>query len=222
MHATEASFDARGYEQIPAILSSEEVAAVCSYLNSITRARNLLDNAWCKALSRRIRQHPGVAAILHSAPVCIQCIYFEKNEHRNWLVALHQDLTVPAMERVENASLKAWSQKDGQHFVQAPASLLDQLVAVRVHIDACEDENGPLRLVAGSHRYGKLSAERSMALREKFGEVTCIANVGDALLMRPLVLHASSKAMVPNRRRVLHFLFGPVSPGYGLQWPQAA
>jgi len=213
MHAIEASFDAHGYEQIPAILSSAEVAAVSSSLSTITEARNLLDNAWCKALSRRIVLHPAVAKILYSAPVCIQCTYFEKNAHRNWLVALHQDLVVPARDRVEHTSLKAWSQKDGQHFVQAPTRLLDQLVAVRLHIDACGAENGPLRLVAGSHRYGKLSLERSAALREEFGEVTCTASVGDALLMRPLVLHASSKAMIPNRRRVLHFLFWTCVPG---------
>src|SRR6516162_3541730 len=199
MDAIEATFDVHGFERVTAILSHEEVAVVSASLSSIAEARNLLDSAWCKALAHRIRQHPIVAAALHSAPACVQCTYFEKNEHRNWLVALHQDLAVPAKERVEHALLKAWSRKDGQHFVQAPTTLLDQLVAVRLHIDACDVENGPLRLVAGSHQYGKLSSDRSTTLRNQWGEIVCTANAGDALLMRPLVLHASSKAIVPNR-----------------------
>jgi hypothetical protein len=37
--------------------------------------------------------------------------------------------------------------------------------------------------------------------------------------MRPLALHASSKATGTSRRRVLHIVFGPAEPGYGLQWP---
>jgi hypothetical protein len=36
--------------------------------------------------------------------------------------------------------------------------------------------------------------------------------------MRPLLLHASSKAINPNRRRVLHFLFGSASLPLGLEW----
>jgi hypothetical protein len=36
-----------------------------------------------------------------------------------------------------------------------------------------------------------------------------------------LLLHASSKATLPNRRRVLHFLFAPSSPRYGLEWNDA-
>jgi hypothetical protein len=39
--------------------------------------------------------------------------------------------------------------------------------------------------------------------------------------MKPLLLHASSKATVPNRRRVLHFLFGPKALPLGLSWAYA-
>jgi len=38
------------------------------------------------------------------------------------------------------------------------------------------------------------------------------------LLMRPLLLHASSKSSGSSRRRVLHFLFGPPVLPCGLRW----
>jgi hypothetical protein len=36
--------------------------------------------------------------------------------------------------------------------------------------------------------------------------------------MRPLLLHASSRARLPVRRRILHFLFGPARLPHGLVW----
>jgi hypothetical protein len=38
------------------------------------------------------------------------------------------------------------------------------------------------------------------------------------MAMRPLLLHASSKATGSSRRRVLHFLFGPPALPFGLEW----
>ena len=45
---------------------------------------------------------------------------------------------------------------------------------------------------------------------------------GDALVLRPLLLHASSKGNGHSRRRVLHFVFGPRELPCGLRWPEAA
>jgi ectoine hydroxylase-related dioxygenase (phytanoyl-CoA dioxygenase family) len=45
---------------------------------------------------------------------------------------------------------------------------------------------------------------KNMDLRSQQSEALCIAAAGDALLMRPLLLHASSRSTSPNNRRVLH------------------
>ncbi|WP_251044641.1 MULTISPECIES: hypothetical protein [unclassified Lysobacter] len=72
------------------------------------------------------------------------------------------------------------------------------------------------------HRHGKLDAAHAAALRKARGETECTARPGDLLIMRPLLLHASSKAVEPSgRRRVLHFLFGPHDPGFSLRWSTA-
>ena len=44
---------------------------------------------------------------------------------------------------------------------------------------------------------------------------------GGALVMRPLLLHAFSKAVIPCLRRVLHFVFGSPSLPLGLEGQDA-
>jgi ectoine hydroxylase-related dioxygenase (phytanoyl-CoA dioxygenase family) len=105
--------------------------------------------------------------------------------------------------------------------VQPPVEVLDQLVAVRLHIDECGVDDGALKVVAGSHRHGRLADADAIALRDARGAVTCPVPRGGAMLMRPLLLHASSKATGASRRRVLHFLFGPRRLPLGLGWAHA-
>jgi len=159
--------------------------------------------------------------IFPATAVAIQCTLFDKSTTRNWLVALHQDLSVPVRERIVHPDFTGWSGKEGVLFVQPPQAILESLVAVRVHLDDCGPGAGPLRIVPGSHRHGRLSDAEARRLRETQGEFSCLAKIGDALLMRPLLLHASSKATAPSRRRVLHFLFGPAEVPYALRWNNA-
>ena len=137
-------------------------------------------------------------------------------------MALHQDLSVPVAQRVEHPVLTGWSRKQGRWFVQPPVTLLENMLAVRVHLDDCGDDDGPLRVVPGSHRAGRVDGRQARQLREQCGERVCRLRAGEAMAMRPLLLHASSKATQPTRgRRVLQFLFGPAEPGLGLEWSQA-
>ena len=105
--------------------------------------------------------------------------------------------------------------------MQPPLSLLESLVAVRVHLNECGPGAGPLRVVPGSHRHGRLSKSEARHQQQTKGEFECFVKRGDALLMRPLLLHASSKATAPSRRRVLHFLFGPAELPHALRWHNA-
>jgi ectoine hydroxylase-related dioxygenase (phytanoyl-CoA dioxygenase family) len=168
------------------------------------------------------RKHPQLAGALPAGHVAMQCTYFAKSVSRNWLVPVHQDLSIPVAERVDEPTLAGWSEKEGQLFVQAPREVLESLVAVRLHLDRCGEEDGPLQVVPGSHRDGVLSAEAAVQVRRAQGVVSCLAEQGDAVVMKPLLLHASSKATGTSQRRVLHFLFGPPSLPHGLQWLASA
>ena len=102
--------------------------------------------------------------------------------------------------------------------MQPPAELLEQLVAIRVHLDPCTEADGPMQFIAGSHTQGRIGAADAAEWRRTRPFVTVTQEQGDAMLMRPLVLHASSKASGTSLRRVLHFLFGPATLPYGLRW----
>lgn len=94
-------------------------------------------------------------------------------------------------------------------FVQPPAQYMQQLVAVRLHIDDCQHEHGPLKVVAGTHQYGRINESTLPQLRDQKGEQECTLSKGGAVIMRPLIVHSSSKAIQTNGRRVLHFLYAP-------------
>jgi ectoine hydroxylase-related dioxygenase (phytanoyl-CoA dioxygenase family) len=89
---------------------------------------------------------------------------------------------------------------------------------VRLHLDDCAEEDGPLRVVPGSHLDTWDTPEAAARARRLHGEVSCPGRRGSLLVMRPLLLHASSKACGRSRRRVLHFLFGPRGLPHGLRW----
>ena len=134
---------------------------------------------------------------------------------------VHQDLSIPVRTRVEHSALRGWSEKEGTLFVQPPAELLETLVAVRVHLDPCSADDGPLQFVPATHARGRIGAAEASRLRQDGPVVTCTVDRGGALIMRPLALHTSSKATGTSRRRVLHVVFGPPELPYGLQWEHA-
>jgi ectoine hydroxylase-related dioxygenase (phytanoyl-CoA dioxygenase family) len=91
------------------------------------------------------------------------------------------------------------------------------MLAIRIHLDDCNADNGPLRVVPGSHKHGFLS-DRPIQDWPKSGAVTCVASRGDAILMRPLLLHGSSPATVPGSRRVIHLEFAAEELPNGTEW----
>jgi len=219
------SFATNGFALVPEVLADAQCEAIAARARTSEEGaagtRCLLPQAWCTALAKQLRSHPSLAAFIPSRFVATQCTYFEKSLSRNWLVAVHQDLSIPVAARVDHPGLHGWSEKEGSLFVQAPVELLEQLVAVRLHIDGCALTDGPLRVVPGSHLRGRIESGAAAIARQTQAEVVCTGPRGTALVMRPLLLHASSKATGTSRRRVLHLLFGPSSLPHGLQWHHA-
>ena len=221
-----AAFDAMGFAMVAGVCAPAgcDAWSACVPAKAASAGtRSLLGEAWCAEAARRLRTHEVLARLLGPEDVAVQCTYFEKSASRNWLVPMHQDLSIPVAERVPDARLAGWSHKEGAWFVHAPAVLLARLTAVRVHLDACTEADGPLRVVPGSHRLGLMTEEAVNAARRRTAEVVCTGSKGSALVMRPLLLHASSRSSdhSRSRRRVLHFLFGPPALPHGLRWQHA-
>jgi hypothetical protein len=212
-----------GYASLPAVLTEEECRQISGQVESLAAGRagtrRLLEQPWCAALGARICTDLRLREVLPRDARVVQCTLFDKSLEHNWLVTLHQDLAIPVSARVDSPRLQAWSRKEGTLYVQPPACLLEQMLAVRVHLTDCGAGNGPLCVVPGSHRCGRLSPLAALRLREQRGERPLPVAAKDALLMRPLLLHSSAKALQSSPRRVLHFLLGPATLPEGLQWP---
>jgi hypothetical protein len=223
MNVTQLAAD--GFALIPDVLSESECEEVARSVQ-VTQPgaaghRGLLAQTWCQVIANKVRRHSAIARCLEKGSVAVQCTYFEKSASRNWLVSIHQDLSIPVSARVDHPDLRGWSEKEGTLFVQPPIWLLEKMVAVRLHIDNCSEINGPLRVIPTSHVYGQIPPSAAAAMRKRGAEHVCVAQRGSALAMRPLLLHASSKSKGGGMRRVLHFLFGPRDLPFGLRWQHA-
>ena len=148
----------------------------------------------------------------------VRAIFFDKTPEANWKVPFHQDLTIAVREQKDVEGFSAWTRKADIFHVQPPATLLENIVSLRVHLDDTDESNGALRVVVGSHRFGRLSAAQIQKMKVKGKTVTCRVGKGGAMLMRPLLLHASSAATNALHRRVLHFEFSSVELLEGLEW----
>lgn len=145
----------------------------------------------------------------------------------NWKVPYHQDLSIAVRERPPHPpnGYETWSIKDGVPHVQPPVSLLENLITVRLHLDPCDAENGALRVLPGTHRLGRLSSNEIARCRREIPESVCSVPKGGVLLLRPLLLHASSPSVRPgDRRRVLHIEFAPsnLPLPVGISWYETA
>lgn len=174
--------------------------------------RCLLDHPPVAEASLVVKRELSAAGQISPHAVAIQAIAFNKTPAKNWKVAWHQDLMFPFFNRVTAEGFDLPTVKDHIHYARPPESVLNELLAVRLHLDDCDEANGPLRLSPGSHRYGILNTDGISDIVARHGQTSAIAKAGDLLLMRPLTLHASSPATAPNHRRVLHFVYHSGSP----------
>lgn len=153
----------------------------------------------------------------------VRSILFNKTAEENWPVAWHQDLTIAVDRKVEVDGYGPWSEKSGVVHVQPPSEVLESIVTLRLHLDDTPEENGALWCVPKSHSTGRLPhAQVSEVVKQSEPQCySCLA--GDVLLMKPLTLHASKRAVNPAQRRVIHVEFAPEEVlDSRLQWNESA
>jgi ectoine hydroxylase-related dioxygenase (phytanoyl-CoA dioxygenase family) len=197
-----------GFDVVPAVLADAEIDAVLTAASAFRRsragARHLMRDAVVSRVAhdRRLVDLASIAVGMPAAPY--RATLFEKSLASNWLVVWHQDTALPLERRREVAGWGPWSTKAGVVYAHAPASALGTIVALRVHLDDSTLENGPLRVIPGSHELGVLSDADIHALVARERPQECIVGRGGIVVMRPLLVHASSKSAIPASRRVLH------------------
>jgi hypothetical protein len=191
-----------GFSIEPCVLSAAECDRLIDALRDLKGSR---------AGVRHLMWHPSVARIasdprlvrLAGGAIPFRATLFEKSGEKNWLIAWHQDTALPLESRCESAEWGPWSEKGGIVYAHAPEWALRRVIALRVHLDASTSENGPLRVIPGSHSRLLSDAEVARIAAESVA-IECPVPRGGVLVMRPLLVHASSKARVDRPRRVLH------------------
>ncbi len=208
---------------LPGILDAEECLALLAGLGDAEGAgrRGVLAAPAVAVLARSTKVLDLVRPHLPAEPLPVRAIYFDKSPESNWLVPWHQDLTLAVRERRDCPGFGPWSVKEGIPHVQPSVEYLERMLTVRLHLDAADESNGALRVLPGTHREGRLSAERIREWRAAIPEHLCSAAKGDALLMRPLLLHASGRATSVSHRRVLHLEYAGFNLPGGLEWNEA-
>jgi ectoine hydroxylase-related dioxygenase (phytanoyl-CoA dioxygenase family) len=141
---------------------------------------------------------------LGDGAVAFRATLFDKSPKSNWLVVWHQDTALPLRGRLDVKGWGPWSVKEGVIYARAPASALEQVLAIRVHLDDSTAENGPLKVLPVTHKLGVLSDDAIHELAERTSPVECHVGSGGLVLMKPLLVHASSKSKNDAPRRVLH------------------
>jgi len=191
---------------------------------AVFACRNLFDAAPKSRLAADLPQvRELVEIIVGQGALVTRAILFDKNPLANWSVPWHQDTTIAVRARPGHAvpGFGPWSIKSDVVHVQPPAAVLEGMLTMRLHLDECATDNAPLRVVPGSHRRGILDCASAERERARSSEVACTVAAGGALLMRPLLLHASAPASAPARRRVIHLEWASRPLPLPLEWRPA-
>jgi Phytanoyl-CoA dioxygenase (PhyH) len=199
-----------GYAITPRCLTMRDCDSIVADLStgSVLRSR---------AGVRHLMAHPIVAELANSsrfvglasewlgrAAIPFRATLFEKSNRTNWLIPWHQDTALPLTKRFDSTGWGPWSEKAGTIYAHAPTWALSRIVALRVHLDTSIADNGPLRVIPGSHGQGVLSDQSVLKYASSHKEVACLTGRGGVIAMRPLLIHSSSKALSVEPRRVLH------------------
>jgi hypothetical protein len=216
--------DDLGYGVVEGVFSGAELAPVVAALDGHLDTRS-------RAGARHVLALPEISTLAGDPRLIdlagrfvgpaqpFRATLFDKSAATNWLVVWHQDTALPMRAQADAAGWGPWSTKAGIVYAHAPASALEQVVALRVSLDPSTDANGPLRVLPGTHVHGLLDDAAVERLAREVSPVSCTVGAGGIVAMRPLLLHASSKSTSDARRRVLHIEYAAATrfgPGLGL------
>jgi ectoine hydroxylase-related dioxygenase (phytanoyl-CoA dioxygenase family) len=199
-----------GFAILPALFSHEYLDELLQEIGesaprrSRAGIRHALSLSPVMAMAREPQMIELARQVLGSEAFPFRATLFDKSPTANWLVVWHQDTALPLRERIDQPGWGPWSIKEGVNYAHAPATALSHVLALRVSCDDSTVENGPLRVLPGTHTLGVLSDDSLHDLSTRIAPVDCVTPKGGVVAMGPLIVHASSKSQIEMPRRVLH------------------
>jgi ectoine hydroxylase-related dioxygenase (phytanoyl-CoA dioxygenase family) len=171
MNNVEEQVERNGYAVVPACVSEDTIGALVQALDGREHGvRNLLTNLLIRYFAASEEVRASVTSVLGGACFAVRGMFFNKNPSANWKVVWHQDCVIAVRERVDVGGWGPWSLKADVIHVRPAAQVSDRMLAIRIHLDDCGHDNGPLRVIPGSHRQGFLSDTRIQDLPKEEAE----------------------------------------------------
>ena len=136
----------------------------------------------------------------------VRALLIAKGEGQDWDIGWHRDTTFAVKAPKAVPGFDGWVDKGPFWQVQAPEELVAQVRSLRLHLDDSGPDTGPLLVKPGSHR------------GQEAEPIELHARRGDAILMHPLLLHASARPQALSPRRVLHIEWAAFELPGGLEW----
>jgi hypothetical protein len=212
-----------GFTVLPAVFPPEQVDVLLRELDAalgaaagegftmrseagqVYAARNVL-TLWPAAATvwRRPSLPEALSAVLGPDYGLVRVLYFDKPPDQTWALPWHKDLTIAVNDnQIPSLHFSKPTRKAGVPHVEAPVEVLARMLAARIHLDDVTEENGPLKVIPGSHSTGKALGNGEVAPR------TILVRRGDVLLIRPLAEHSSGRSHpdTQRHRRILHLEF---------------
>ena len=188
-------------------LKTEDLCAIRQLIKNIPELKGLLFN-------KRITEL--ISDLFESDYFLTKALYFDKPSESNWFVAYHQDLSISVDKKANLENYVNWTFKKGQYGVQPPIHILVDTITIRIHLDDTDEDNGALKVIPKSHLNGIIRADSKDW--DSNNEKTCKVKKGGAMLMKPLVLHASNRTTNGKKRRVIHLEFNTHTLPEPLNW----
>ena len=220
-------FEKDGFFIVDNVYTEAEVLTLKNKLSSFLKEK---DNNII-ATRNLLLEHPSLKELLFNNTIkkliseiddksfLTKAIFFDKPNESNWYVTWHQDTTIHVSSKIDLKDFNGWTKKGDTYHVCPPKSFLKENFTLRLHLDETNEENGALKVITGTHNHKLSDLEVNEGVRSNNFKYAIVPS-GGVQIMRPLLLHASSKTTNGKRRRVIHLEFSSKELPKGLAWQE--
>jgi ectoine hydroxylase-related dioxygenase (phytanoyl-CoA dioxygenase family) len=225
-------FSEKGFHVVNEIYSNEEVNSITKFIDNLDTSNPIFrktDDLF--AIRQFVKEFPKIKELIFNENLLniiekvggndyfiTKSIFFDKPETSNWFVSYHQDLTISVNKKESIEGFGPWTTKHNQYAVQPPTEILENIFTIRIHLDNTDENNGALKVIDKSHL--KEIYRPEVINWEAETEYVCNVKSGGIMLMKPLLLHSSSRTKNNKRRRVIHIEFSNKELPNQLNWSE--
>lgn len=221
-----------GFTTIDNIYSAEEVDKILSTIDQVDKTKETFRKSvdlfairqFLKEVPEAIKHvfnnnlQTVIRHVFGNNYFVVKSIYFDKPETSNWYVSYHQDLTISVDKKLDLEGFGPWTVKQNQFAVQPPLDFLKNIFTIRIHLDYTDENNGALKVIPSSHLKNIYRPETIDWTAET--EAICNVGKGGIMIMKPLLLHSSSRTINNKKRRVIHIEFSNQELPPELKWAE--